>query len=296
MVARTLETTLEAKLTAQRQAEQDLLAQQARRPVKLTDDELAWLHRAGADVRTVFDAPTTSFRERKQLLRAILSEVVVTVDTPAHTAALRLIWQGGSVTELTMAMTKAGGHFKTTDEDTVALVGRLARDYDDTTIAQILSRQRRRTPTGLSFTKSRVTSLRVSRGIPAYQPATETVTPKDQDAVVVTVAQAQRLLGIGKVTIYRWLTDGFLTGEQLTAGAPWRIRIDQAVRDRIAPAVPEGWVGLADAAKVLGVARQTVLHKVQRGELEAVHVNQGRRKGLRINVNTKQDGLFDQPR
>ena len=91
LVARTLERTLEAKLTAQRQTEQDLLAQQARRPVKLTDDELAWLHRAGADVRTVFDAPTTSFRERKQLLRAILSEVVVTVDTQAHTAALRLI-------------------------------------------------------------------------------------------------------------------------------------------------------------------------------------------------------------
>ena len=96
--------------------------------------------------------------------------------------------------------------------------------------------------------------------------------------------------------IYRWLTDGFLTGEQLTAGAPWRIRIDQALRDRITPTVPEGWVGLADAAKVLGIARQTVLHKVQRGELDAVHVNQGRRKGLRINVNTEQDGLFDQPR
>jgi hypothetical protein len=61
LVVRTLERTLEAKLTAQRHAEQELLAQQARRPVKLTDDELAWLHRAGADVRTVFDAPTTSF-------------------------------------------------------------------------------------------------------------------------------------------------------------------------------------------------------------------------------------------
>ena len=112
---------------------------------------------------------------------------------------------------------------------------------------------------------------------------------------MVTVAQAQNLLGVGKVTIYRWLTDGFLTGEQLTAGAPWRIRIDQAVRDRLAPAVPEGWVGLADAAKALGIARQTVLHKVQRGELQAVHVNQGRRKGLRINVSSEQVGLFDQP-
>ncbi|MCA1693398.1 MAG: recombinase family protein [Actinobacteria bacterium] len=296
LVARTLERTLEAKLGLQRQAERDLFAQQVRRPVSLSDDELAWLNRAGADVRAVFDAPTTSFRERKQLLRAILTEVVVTIDSQTRAAALRLIWQGGSVTELSMAMNKAGGHFKTTDEDTVALVERLVHDYDDTTIALILSRQHRRTGTGLSFTKSRVKSLRVSRGIPAYQPTPETVTPNDDDAVVVTVAEAQRLLGVGKVTIYRWLTDGFLTGEQLTAGAPWRIRIDQTVRDRITPAVPEGWVGLADAAKVLGIARQTVLHKVQRGELAAVHVNQGRRKGLRINVNTEQDGLFDQPR
>ncbi len=111
---------------------------------------------------------------------------------------------------------------------------------------------------------------------------------------MVTVAEAERILGVGKVTNYRWLSDGFLTGEQLTPGAPWRIRIDQAVRDRLAPAVPDGWLRLTDAAKVLGVARQTVLHKVQRGELEAVHVNQGRRKGLRINVNGQQTGLFDQ--
>ncbi len=295
LVARTLERTLENKLALQRQAERDLLAQQARRPVRLRDDELAWLTRAGADVRAVFDAPSTSFRERKQLLRAILTEVVVTVDGEARTAALRLIWQGGSVTELTMAMTKAGGHFKTTDEDTVDLIARLAANYDDTTIAMILSRQRRKTGTGLSFTKTRVKSLRVSRAIPAFQPAPETVGVSDDDAVVVTVAEAQNLLGVGKVTIYRWLADGFLTGEQLTAGAPWRIRIDQTVRDRLAPAVPEGWVGLAEAAKVLGVARQTVLHKVQRGELEAVHVNQGRRKGLRINVSSEQVGLFDQP-
>jgi excisionase family DNA binding protein len=52
---------------------------------------------------------------------------------------------------------------------------------------------------------------------------------------------------------------------------------------------------LAQAAKVLGVARQTVLHKVQRGELQAVHVSTGRRKGLRINVNNDQLGLFDTP-
>jgi DNA invertase Pin-like site-specific DNA recombinase len=294
LVARTLERALEAKLAAQRQAERDLVTAQARRPVRLTDDELEWLSRAGADVKAIFTAPTTSHRERKQLLRAIIAEVVVTVDPAARTAALRIIWQGGSHTELIMGLTKTGSHFQTTDEDTIDLVRRLAVHYDDTTIAMILSRQHRRTGTGLPFTKSRVKSLRTSRGIPAHQPP-DSVSGADDDAVVVSVAEAERLLGVGKVTIYRWLRDGFLTGEQLTANAPWRIRIDQAVRDRVRPDVPDGWVGLDEAAKALGMARQTVLHKVQRGELKAVHVNRGRRKGLRINVSSHQAGLFDQP-
>ena len=294
LVARTLERALETKLTAQRQAEHDLVAARARRPVQLTDEEIAWLAGAGADMRAIFTAPSTTFRERKQLLRAIISEVVVTVDPEIRTAELRIIWQGGASTELTMPLTKTGGHFRATDEDTVDLVRRLAEHYDDTTIAMILSRQHRRTGTGLPFTKSRVKSLRVSRGIPAHQ-SPETVTAEDDDAVVVSVAEAERLLGVGKVTIYRWLRDGFITGEQLTAGAPWRIRIDQAVRDRVVPTVPDGWVGLNQAATILGVARQTVLHKVQRGELEAVHVNRGQRKGLRINVSSHHAGLFDQP-
>jgi excisionase family DNA binding protein len=50
------------------------------------------------------------------------------------------------------------------------------------------------------------------------------------------------------------------------------------------PDVPDGFVPLGEAARVLGCARQTVLHKVQRGELRAVHVTNGRRKGLRIEV------------
>jgi len=54
-------------------------------------------------------------------------------------------------------------------------------------------------------------------------------------------------------------------------------------------------LGLDEAAVLLGVARQTVLHKVQRGELQAVYVNRGQRKGLRIKVSSDQAGLFEQP-
>jgi hypothetical protein len=33
---------------------------------------VAWLSRAGADLRGVFDAPSTTVRERKQLLRLLV--------------------------------------------------------------------------------------------------------------------------------------------------------------------------------------------------------------------------------
>jgi hypothetical protein len=42
----------------------------------------------------------------------------------------------------------------------------------------------------------------------------------------------------------------------------------------------------------LGVSRQTVLQRVKRGELKAVLVREGRRKGLRIKVIDDQPGLF----
>jgi predicted DNA-binding transcriptional regulator AlpA len=296
LVARTLERALEDKLAALRRTENDLAAQRARRPVTLTEDEVAWIRRAGADVAKVFHATTTTIPERKQLIRAVIDHIVLTINAEDRVAALHIIWQGGASTELSMAMTKRGGHTRTSSEDLVELVRRLTEHYDDKTIAQILSKQHRRTATGLGWTKTRVTTLRVSHGIAAYQPPNaENVTPDDQDVLVVTVPKAAELLGVSKYTIYRWLREGFIAGEQLTPAAPWHIRIDQQLRDRLRPEAPEGWLPLDQAANALGIARQTVLHKVQRNQLPAIYVNRGRRQGLRIQVKPDQAGLFDTP-
>jgi predicted DNA-binding transcriptional regulator AlpA len=297
LVARTLERALQDKLAALRRTENDLAAQRARRPATLTDEEAAWIRRAGADVAKVFHAATTTIIERKQLIRAVIDHIVLTINADDRIADLHIIWQGGASTQLSMAMTKRGGHTRTTSEDTLALVRRLAAHYDDKTIALILSKQRRHTATGLGWTKTRVKSLRVSHGIPAYEPeTTETVGTDQQDDCVVTVPKAAELLGVSKYTVYRWLREGFIVGEQLTPAAPWHVRIDQQLRDRIRPEAPDGWLPLDQAAHTLGIARQTVLHKVQRGQLHAIYVNRGRRQGLRIQVKSDQTGLFDTPR
>ena len=298
LVARTLEARLEERLAGLHRAEAALAAARARHPVQLTGDEIAWLSRAGADVRTVFDAPATTNSQRKQLIRAVISEITLTIDRQARTCHALIAWQGTATTAVTIPLQKRGSGAITTGEDTLDLITRLAARYNDTTIAQILGRQHRRTATGLAWTRDRVSSLRRSRGIP-HCPAPDpdgNVSGSRQDDLMASIPQAAQLLGVDKTTIYRWLRDGFITGEQLTPGAPWRIRVNPALRDRIQPDVPDGWLPLDQAAKVLGIARQTVLHKVQRDELAAVYVTAGRRKGLRIQVEHDQPGLFATPR
>ena len=162
-------------------------------------------------------------------------------------------------------------------EDTIELIRRLAEHHPDEQIAGILNRQGRRTGTGLPFTRPRVQAARFRAGIPAAP-------PPDPTSDVVTIQQAATELGVTVFTIRRWLQQGLLPGEQTTPNAPWRIRLTDEIRARFVPDVPDGFVALNDAARLLGCARQTVLHKVQRGELRAIQVTNGRRKGLRIEV------------
>lgn len=220
-------------------------------------------------------------------------EIVVTVDRDAGTIDATITWEGAAKTQLAPLKLRRQGqtYTRSTPEDTVALLRRLAAHYDDTAIALVLANQKRRTATGLSFTKHRVASLRHAHAIPAFTPDP---TAPAANGEVVGIPHAAQELDVTPGTVYRWLRDGFIAGEQLTPGAPWRIRLDDTLRAKVAEDAPDG--SLNDAARALGVVRQTVLHRVQRGELTAVHVRHGKRKGLRIQVKPEHAGLFDTPR
>ena len=92
---------------------------------------------------------------------------------------------------------------------------------------------------------------------------------------------------------YRWLNDGFIGGEQLTPGAPWRIRLSDDLRARFVDDAAQGYLTMYQAMRLLGVSRQTVLQRVKRGELDAIHVMRGKKKGLRIKAIPAQPTLFD---
>ena len=256
------------------------------RPVPLTDAERESLGEIARNLPRLWNAKTTTQRDRKQLLRSLVNEVVVTIEREQHRADVEIFWEGGASTKLRVRLNRYEGP-RRLPEDTIDLICRLAAHHPDHQIAAILNLQGRRTGQGLPFTRARVQGARFRAGIPAAP-------PPDPDGELVTIHRAADELGVSHFTIRRWLRDGLLPGEQTTPGSPWRIRLTDEIRARFVPDVPDGFVPLAEAAKRLGVARQTVLHQVQRGERRALEVTQGRRKGLRIEVPHEELGLFAQ--
>lgn len=287
LVARGLEADWEAKLAALSAAEAELARKQAARPAELGPKEREALRELGADLGRVWQAPTTTDRDRKELLRTLLEEVIVDVDRDAGEARLALRWRGEALSELRVTLKPKQPTIRT-DEDTLELIRRLACHHPDATIAGILNRQGRLSAQGKRFSATIVQGLRHHWDIPRYQPPAQ---PPQGEAVPLYKAAEE--LGVVPSTVYRWINDGFIPAEQDTPGAPWRIRMTDQLRALFVDDSPPGWLAMLEATMALGVSRQTVLQRVKRGDLQAVIVRSGRRKGLRIKVPDPNPTLFN---
>jgi DNA invertase Pin-like site-specific DNA recombinase len=289
LVARGLETEWNTALQQLADAENELARRETARPKTLSPHEKQAILALGDDLAGVWSAATTTDKDRKLLLRALLDEVGIGVhrDHDQGRADLLLRWKGGAITELSVPLKRTPPQRLRTGEDTIDLLRRLTVHYPDATIAGILNRQGRRTARGLSFTASRVQSLRHHWKIPCHQPGTA---PTEGEPL--TVADAAHELGLAPSTLHRWLNEGFIAGEQITPGAPWRIRLTDDIRNLFVDDAPKGWLAMLEATLAYGVSRQTLMQRVKRGELHAVHVRTGRRKGLRIQPPTPQNSLF----
>jgi DNA invertase Pin-like site-specific DNA recombinase/predicted DNA-binding transcriptional regulator AlpA len=288
LVARGLETEWEKRLRDLAAAEAELQQRRQQRPRALSPEEKEKIRSLGADLNKVWRAPSTTDRDRKELLRTLLEEVIISVDRSAQQAHLTLRWRGGTLTEVDLSLPRSQPRGLHTDEDTISLLRRLANLYPDDVIAGILNRQGRKTATGERFTAIHVGGLRRYRNVPRFQPLAEPT-----HGELVNIRQAAEILGVYPSTIHRWLNDGFIAGEQVTTGAPWQIRITDDLRTRFVEQAPPDYLPMLEATMKLGVSRQTVLQRVKRGELEAVLVTRGRRKGLRIRVVDDHPNLFE---
>jgi DNA invertase Pin-like site-specific DNA recombinase/uncharacterized protein YndB with AHSA1/START domain len=258
----------------------------------LTEAEVAKARGLGDQLGEVWRAATTTDHDRKRLLRCLIEEVQLRTEEKKY--QVRVIWKGGKVTDREIPRLPKGAE-RATPEETVTLVGRLAAEFDDTQVARILNKQKRRSALGRSFTQEAVRCIRRAHDIPKCPPKVA----RDPREGPFTADEAAAELGVSMSTVHRWLREGVLAGAQATLGAPWRILLSEETRTRLSAGdAPKDWVGLTEAARRLGLSKPRVVYLVKTGKLKAARTKVGSRQCWRIDVSStdlgRQVGLFDQ--
>ena len=243
---------------------------------RLSKIELRQIQRLADDLPAIWSAAITTDKDRKKLLRAAIQEVQLTKKD--RDVNVKIIWAGGAVTEKIVHLPKVRSK-RHTSLDIVELVRQLATKFADDQIARILIRNGYKTATGLSFNAHKVGSLRWNYGIARYKK------PEGEQLKTYTAQQAAQLLQISVPTIHNWLNAGFIKGKQMIKGAPWEIFLTgDDIKRLAAKDAPEGWLPVSQAAKELGVSKQTVLNWVKSNKLQYLYITKGKKKGLRINI------------
>jgi DNA invertase Pin-like site-specific DNA recombinase len=289
LVARTLERQWNETLKNAEELQIQIRERKQKFQNQLSKIETEQIRHLAQDLPTVWNAPTTTDKDQKQLLRAAIEEVQLSKKGRDVTA--RILWLGGAITEKIIHLPQVRSK-RANPLNLVELIRQLAKKFSDDQIARILIRQGHKTPTGLPFNAHKVGNLRNNYDIPRYKK------PKKESLKSYTAQQASKILRVSVPTIHQWLKAGFIRGDQLTEGAPWEIFLTEDDINRLtAQDAPKGWVLLPQAADELGVSKQTVLNWVKSGKLEYIYVSKGKKKGLRINVKSqvcpKQPGMFN---
>ncbi len=207
---------LEARRPSEQQAE-----------IKVDPDAFAHL---AVNLSKAWHAPGVSTRGRQQLLRTLITDIVVDVDDEARDVVLTIHWRGGQHSELRVRKPKTGEHGCATTEDALAVMRSMAGRWSDDHIAASLNRMGLPTGQGKTWTGHRVSSVRRVRGIHAYQSA-------EKDGAWLTMTEAAKALGTTNHTIRRLIKAGILSAVQVVPRAPYQIRADDLTSDPVKSAI-----------------------------------------------------------
>src|ERR1700686_1646214 len=177
------------------------------------------------NLSAAWNAPGVTMRARQQLLRTLITEIVVDVDDHARDVVLTIHWRGGQHSELRVHKPRTGEHGCATTEDALAVIGSMAGRWSDEHIAASLNQMSFPTGQAKTWTAKRVSSVRRVRDIHAYRSA-------EKDGEWLTLTEAAKAAGVSSHMIRRLIQTGALAAEQVVRGAPHQIRAADLETDR----------------------------------------------------------------
>jgi len=229
LVAGELERRWNNCLAAVARLEDQIRSLRSEQPSALGDDERMALMALAGDLPALWNDAAASIETRKRIVRAVLKEIIVTVETGR--LHLVLHWQGGDHTRLEVLKNRSGQNRYKTDVATEQLVRELARLLPDHSIAPVLNRLGIRSARGQTWTQLRVRNFRGAHQIPVYREG------ERAERHELILGEAASRLGVSKMTVVRLIRDGLLPARQVCAGAPYVIREDDLARPTIRQAI-----------------------------------------------------------
>src|SRR5215472_2154693 len=224
LVARSLEARWEARLAALAEAEQALQAAQDTLPPLPSRAELEKL---AADLPALWNAPTTSARDRKRLLRTLIADVTLLPEPDHGKVRIGIRWHTGAADVLIADRPLPPGPARRSPSPAVEMVRRLGPTTDTRDLAERLNTAGLVTGHGKPFDVAAVQWIRHAYKIPA---------PSSYAPGELSVAQAAGRLGCSTGVVYYWLKTSQLTARRGAGNRlciPWSSQIEADCRARI---------------------------------------------------------------
>jgi len=224
LVARSLERDWNEKLAEVERLERKYLSLPQSPALAVSLEERERILALAQDLPAIWQTDTTTYTERKQLLRFLIKDV--TLSRQNATIQIGIRWQTEALTELNIPQPQRGGGGQRTDPTVVARVRELTPTHTDRQIAILLNQDGLTTGVGERFTNHSVRWVRRQHGIPTACPDAPSACPSGQrgDGRYSTQAAAT-LLNVCDSTILRWCEVGRLDSLQSVPNGPRWIKL-----------------------------------------------------------------------
>jgi len=174
----------------------------------LTNEQQARIRALAADLPALFNDPATPMRERKRLIRLLITDVTLIKTGEQITAHVRL--SGGQLHTLTVPRPLRAWEQHTTAPSTIALIDQLLAEhtYDET--VNILNQRGLTGGWGHPFTVVSLTQLCRNRGIPSHH-------DRLRARGMLTLEEIAAQFGVRTQTVKIWQRRGHITGRRIDA-------------------------------------------------------------------------------
>ncbi len=229
LVARSLEKQWEEQLRAVETVEKEYQVWKSSRFGIFTQADREAIVALGSDLPTLWQAPTTTNEERKQMLRLMIREVIVDSKRANGQVWVQINWQTGAQEQFWYQRRVSSYAVFAGAQALEHRVRELnAAGLMDAQIAATLEHEGYQTP-GLvhPITSKIVCHLRHQWQIPTVKLNKNQHNPAQWEDGSYSVEGAAAKLGVGQDTIFNWLKTGRLKGEHLARSMPWKIYLTE---------------------------------------------------------------------